>query len=94
MNWGALGTATGWLPGAAGGAIIGALLSFMSWESLATDQCQVGTSALYLQCAHVLGATFDGYGEFLLAAVAVGGIVGAVLLALSTTFSSGDTAGT
>lgn len=82
MNWGALGQMTGWLPGAAVGGLVGGLLALWSFDGMATaDQCSPGSSALLGPCVRLAGFTFQGFLAFAVAAAAVGGIIGAVVLA-------------
>ncbi|MEO7586394.1 MAG: hypothetical protein ABIS84_00040 [Arachnia sp.] len=78
MNWSALGQATGWLPGATGGAILGGLLGWILWEGF-IGPCPPGVFSLDGNCALVLGMTFASFGPYLVAAAAIGGVVGAVV---------------
>jgi hypothetical protein len=79
MNWGVLGQATGWLPGAVPGTLIGGLGSILVWEDFAHDQCQLGTSTLTQACGHLAGLEVTSSAGFVAAAAAIGGIVGAAV---------------
>ena len=79
MNWNALGKLTGWLPGAAVGSIVGVIATALYWSNYATRSCQLGTTAIRLECVQTPVGDFTTLAAFGVAGAAVGGIIGAIV---------------
>ena len=76
MNWNAWGKATGWLPGALGGSIVGLIISVLYWSSEKANTCPGIIEGYPRDCVHVVFGTFDDFGGFAAACGAIGGVVG------------------
>lgn len=77
--WNNLGTATGWLPGAAIGTIGGAVVAALYWSSNATKTCSLGGSSIAIDCVQTAFGQFTSMESFFIACGAIGGIAGAII---------------
>jgi hypothetical protein len=80
VNWAALRQLTGWLPGAAGGSILGLFTSFFCWSSEARPCASCSGSARSpsnLNCVKTIAGDFTTLLDFAAAVMAAAGIVGA-----------------